>query len=367
MEEHKMRFLKDFLSRAKVSLDDCLQLVNKKLVQLRDCYADSMEFESDKFIEIILVDTAFIVEVFLRSRSGKKRQNQDDHYYNFFRRWKLRIIKYDMLLLENQVPFFIFEDLLSLAGSANIPIENDVRRSAIRLTFEFFRSKLTYDYGLVYNDLSEEKLCQSNVQHFVDFVRLCHLPPEMPCKSRLRSLTIPTVTHLHQAGIRFQAKRSGSVFDVQFKDGVLEIPSLRIYDATESFLRNLLAYEHYHLDETYVNDYVFIMDRLIDTPGDVDLLIDNGIIESKLADSQEVASLINKLSPGVTLSRANFYFTNLCEDLNDYYRVPWHKWRTTLKRDYFSNPWTIISVIAAVVLLILTFVQTFYSVVSYYK
>ncbi|XP_028788919.1 uncharacterized protein LOC114744943 [Neltuma alba] len=185
-----------------------------------------------------------------------------------------------------------------------------------------------------------EKVGQSEIQHFVDFARICHLPQEMPHKSKLKSLTLPTATQLHQAGVKFKVKQSRNLFDIQFKDGTLEIPRLRINDAMENFLRNLIAYEHYHLKDNYVNDYVFILHRLIDTPEDVELLAQNGIIESKLAD--------------------------LCKELNDYYRVPWHKWKATLKQDYFTNPWAIISVIAAIVLLILTIVQTYYAVASYY-
>ncbi|XP_028760100.1 UPF0481 protein At3g47200-like isoform X2 [Neltuma alba] len=339
MEQHKMRFLNDFLSRIQVSLDDCVELLRRKEVKLRNCYADPIEFDSDKFIEIILIDAAFIVEVFLRnsisSDDYKVQNNRHDHFFG--RPWKLKFIKNDMLLLENQVPFFIIEDLLSLTGSS-IPIRNDHRHSAIKLTYEFFKTRMYLKDVDAFNAM--EKVGQSEIQHFVDFARICHLPQEMPHKSKLKSLTLPTATQLHQAGVKFKVKQSRNLFDIQFKDGTLEIPRLRINDAMENFLRNLIAYEHYHLKDNYVNDYVFILHRLIDTPEDVELLAQNGIIESKLAD--------------------------LCKELNDYYRVPWHKWKATLKQDYFTNPWAIISVIAAIVLLILTIVQTYYAVASYY-
>ncbi|XP_054807755.1 UPF0481 protein At3g47200-like [Prosopis cineraria] len=360
MEEHKMRFLKDFLSRAQVGVDDCVELLKKKEGQLRNCYADPIELDSDKFIEIILIDAAFIVEVFLRNSSGNEVQNQHDHFFG--RPWKLRFIKNDMLLLENQVPFFIIQDILSLTGSS-IPIKNDVRLSAIKLTYEFFKTRMYLKD--IDNFNAVEKVGQSEIQHFVDFARICHMPQEMPHKSKLKSLTIPTATQLHQAGVKFKVKQSRDLFDIQFKDGILEIPRLRINDAMENFLRNLIAYENYHLKDNYVKDYVFILDRLIDTADDVEMLAQNGIIESKLAGNQEVASVINKLSPGITLVRFNFYFSDLCKELNDYYRVPWHKWKATLKQDYFTNPWAIISVIAAIVLLGLTIVQTFYAVASY--
>ncbi|XP_028760101.1 UPF0481 protein At3g47200-like [Neltuma alba] len=363
MEEHKLRLLKDFLSRAKVSLHDCVQLLKKKELYLRNCYADPIEFDSDKFIEIILVDSAFILELFFRNVSDNNQmQNQYDHFFGG--PWKLRFIKTDMLLLENQVPFSIIEDLLLLTKSDILPIKNDVRRSAIMLTYEFFKRKLNLLDMDNFN--IEEKVGELEIQHFVDFARICFVPPVLPSKNKLKCVTMPRATKLREAGVKFKVKNSGSPFDIRFKDGVLEISRLRIKDATEILLRNLIAYERCHLHDNYMNDYLFILDRLIETPGDVELLMHRGIIESKLSGTQEVASLMNELSPGMTMARRRFYFSDLCEKVSDYYRVPWHRWRLTLKEDYFSNPWAIISVIAAMSLLLLTFVQTYYSVMSYY-
>ncbi|XP_028788920.1 UPF0481 protein At3g47200-like [Neltuma alba] len=362
MEEHKLRLLKDFLSRAKVSLRDCVHLLKKKELYLRNCYADPIEFDSDKFIEIILVDSAFILELFFRNVSGNnKLQDQYDHFFGG--PWKLRFIKTDMLLLENQVPFSIIEDLLSLTKS-DIPRKNDVRSSAIMLTYEFFKRKLNLLDMDNFN--IEEKVGELEIQHFVDFARICHVPRVLPSKNKLKCVTMPRATKLREAGVKFKVKNSGSPFDIRFKDGVLEISRLRIKDATETLLRNLIAYERCHLHDNYMNDYLFILDRLIETPGDVELLMHCGIIETKLSGTQEVASLINELSPGITMARSRFYFSDLCEEVSEYYRVPWHKWRLILKEDYFSNPWAIISVIAAVSLLLLTFVQTYYTVMSYY-
>ncbi|KAI9123198.1 hypothetical protein K1719_006087 [Acacia pycnantha] len=290
---------------------------------------------------------------------------QDQLYDHFFGGpWKLRFIINDMLLLENQVPFFIIEDLLSLTKSDIIPIKNNVRLSAIMLTYEFFKRKLNLLDMDNFN--IEEKVGELQIQHFVDFSRICYVPREFPCKNRPKCMSMPRATKLREAGVKFREKNSGNPFDIRFKDGVLEISRLRLKDVTETLLRNLIAYERCHLHDNYMNDYVFILDRLIETAGDVELLMHYGIIESKLSGTQEVVSTINRLSPGTTMARRRFYFSDLCENVDDYYRVPWHKWRVTLKEDYFKNPWAVISVIAAISLLLLTFVQTFYAVMSYY-
>ncbi|PRQ38189.1 hypothetical protein RchiOBHm_Chr4g0411021 [Rosa chinensis] len=54
-----------------------------------------------------------------------------------------------------------------------------------------------------------------------------------------------------------------------------------------------------------------------------------------------------------------FFYDELCAEVNRYYEVTWNKWLEKLKSEYFANPWTVISLIAASILLGLTIVQTF--------
>ncbi|PON32536.1 hypothetical protein PanWU01x14_360440 [Parasponia andersonii] len=108
--------------------------------------------------------------------------------------------------------------------------------------------------------------------------------------------------------------------------------------------------------------YVMIMDRLVNTTEVVDLLVKYGIFENHLGDCSEVATLINKLGDGVVYH--GFYFAKFSEELSVYCRTSWHKWKANLKQKYFNTPWTIVSVIAAVVLILLTVIQTVCSIIS---
>ncbi|KAI5354959.1 hypothetical protein L3X38_007854 [Prunus dulcis] len=114
-----------------------------------------------------------------------------------------------------------------------------------------------------------------------------------------------------------------NLFDIQFENGILKIPHLRIRGLTEIFFGNLIAYEQCELHDHYINDYVFIMDRLVDSARDVELLVKSGILESMLPDSE-----------------------------------------ASLKQDYFSSPWAGLSIIAAAILVVLTFIQTVCSVMA---
>lgn len=78
---------------------------------------------------------------------------------------------------------------------------------------------------------------------------------------------------------------------------------------TESLLRNLMALEQCHYPHIpHICDYVFLMDSLINSTKDEDLLIRNGIIVNYLGNSEELAILINKLSKDIV----NGFPSSLC-------------------------------------------------------
>ena len=66
MEEHKLRYLKDFNLNTKVSLDDYVKLLREREARLCE---ETIKLRSDKFLEMILVDATFVIEVLLRSHN----------------------------------------------------------------------------------------------------------------------------------------------------------------------------------------------------------------------------------------------------------------------------------------------------------
>jgi hypothetical protein len=77
--------------------------------------------------------------------------------------------------------------------------------------------------------------------------------------------------------------------------------------------------------KTYICSYVWLLDRLIDTEKDVDLLVDKKVIAHHLGSNAEVATLINKLGDQIVATTFSFYF------------YPLNHFLATLKREYFPN------------------------------
>ncbi|XP_021800704.1 UPF0481 protein At3g47200-like isoform X2 [Prunus avium] len=330
MEDHKKRYLQDYIRRTRVSLADYVQKVKAQEAKLRSCYAETIQDENDRI---------------------------------FNKPWMLQDVWPDMRLLENQLPFFILEELFDpdkIKVSSN---NNNIERlSILNLCHNFFKT-LMHIEG---TDGNMEKLCASKVEHFVDFCRNLYLPlPLKPhAKGPLETLNTPSITELHRAGVKFKVGSPKNLFNIRFANGILEIPKLAISDETELTIRNLLAFEQCHCMENYINDYVVIMDRFVNTAKDVELLVKHGIVENRLGDSSGGSTLINNLADGVIVDSNDFYFAILCEELNEYCRTSWHKWQANLRQNYCNTPWATISIAAAICLLILTFIQAVCSVIS---
>ena len=348
-----------------MSLVDYIELVAEREAKLRNSYEETSNLSSDEFLAMILVDSAFVIESLLRF-SSQSKANKD---HGIFGKPLLEEdIWYDMLVLESQLPFFILEDLF-VKAKIIIPPEQDERRSLIWLIHNAFKDKV------LLAGIQElwEKLCCSKIEHFLHFVRICHLPQQLPLKREMKSnllqctklaLRVPSATQLHQAGVKFKVGLTGNIYDIKFKNGILEIPCLRVCGQTYSIFRNLLAYERWHFMEQYIHDYFFVIEGLIDTPNDVELLVQSGIIEFKRTDRQEVADLINNVLTGTIISETDFYFADLCEALNAHCIVPWNKWKATLGQVYSRTPGVALFIIA---FLILKFIQLVFTIMSYYQ
>lgn len=351
MENHKLRYLRSFLFRTSVSLEDYVKLVRTWEVKARDCYAKTIDLSSDEYVKMLAVDGGFVVELLLKSYF---RQFTDKRDHIFYRPRMIDDVARDMILLENQIPLFVLEGLLSLVYYSN----QEENPSILDLTHEHFKNLLNinkFPYTLQ----------RTGIEHFLDFLRFCYLPSS-PREWRKSSSTIrfsPTATRLHDAGIKFKVGESSCLLDIKFTEGVLEMPHFEIDDLTETLFRNLIAFEQCHYADRYIIQYMALISSMIQTPKDAELLIHHGIITSRLGSDEDLSALFNNICKEVVFGH-NLYFFDMCENLNAYCRTPWNKWKATLKRDYFNTPWAIVSIIAAIVLLILTFIQAVCSVIS---
>ncbi|XP_059644924.1 UPF0481 protein At3g47200-like [Cornus florida] len=358
MEEHKVRCLKSLFnsSNSGMNMERCVGEVKMLEKKARGCYAESIKLSSDKFVEMILLDGSFTIEVIRRYDTSLE---DGTDYLN--RHIRMNDLFQDMILIENQLPFFVLERLYKL-------LFHSTRRRKVQ---SFLKLSIAYfaDAGIVSSNSTQLFSSSSKIKHFVDLLRSCHLPSSLRPKPHLKVKFVPirNATDLQAAGMKFKKGSSNRLLDIKHDMKELKIPPLILCNWTEPLLRNLAALEQCQYPyDSYIIDYIYFMDKLIDSAEDVDLLIRNGIFENHLGDTSEVASLYNNLTKEVVFWCPNYYFSGMSEELNEYCKRRWPNWKALLKRDYFSTPWRATSTTAAIILLALTLIQTIYSVLSLY-
>lgn len=368
MEEYKLRYLRDFLSRNReVGLEDCIQEILLIETEGRECYNEVVDLSSTEFVEMLLLDGCFILELSLKYQE-KAHDIKCRPGFLFDPIWM------DLLLFENQIPFFVVEKLFSLV----ITKSHDSHELLVNTFTNLFLAKET---------LGPPLILRGKIHHLLHLYHELFVPRlESRCKSYKsnncfpslkileegnyrKKLVIPCATRLREAGVKFSYKRSYEhKFDIKFKRGVIEIPTLKIDSNHKPLYPNLIAFEVCLCYEyRTLSSYIVLLDLLINTREDVELLQRSGVIENTLPNEEEMADYLNLIGKGTYVDYCDHYFLDLFKDINAYYHLRWNTHRARLVHDYFSSPWTVISVFAAFILLILSFIQTFYSFYPYMK
>ncbi|CAK9134993.1 unnamed protein product [Ilex paraguariensis] len=345
MDRHKWRSLDHILRRRNQDIKLYLDSVKELEERARACYEGAISFSSNEFVEMMVLDGCFVLELFRGAAEGFNHLGYSRNDPIFAMRGSMHSIQRDMIMIENQIPLFILDRLLGLQYDQ--PKQTGL---LVKLALHFFDPLMPTDEPLTKSDRNRlesslgytttttfDPLADQGGLHCLDIFRRSLLrrgPIPEPriwirrwshasrVADKRRQQLIHCVTELREAGIKFKKRKTDRFWDIKFKDGILKIPRLLIHDGTKSLFLNLIAFEQCHLDcSNDITSYVIFMDNLI----------------------------------------------NSAADVNRYYDHRWNAWRASLKHNYFSNPWAIISFVAAVVLLLLTFAQTFYGVYGYYN
>ncbi|KAI3961348.1 hypothetical protein MKX01_007062 [Papaver californicum] len=361
MEDHKLRYAHALLSRTTPidtnKLQECVEYMGRIEEEARKCYSEPINLNSNEFVEMMVIDALFMIELFIKSAGDFKDIERDDPIFGNI--WVLPSLVRDLVLLENQLPMAVLNCLF------NVPaLKKELHGVSVNiLSLKFFDQLMPRGKEVI-----QTRFSSYEGKHLFDLLgKTFHDSLSAPKGKVMKNpwKCIPSVTELKRGGVKFtKSSTNGSFLDIKFKDGVMEIPPIIVQDQTDTLLRNLIASEQCcdgHV--TYMTSYAFFMDSLINTGEDVGVLRKQGIMTNYLGDDEYVADLFNKLCCEVTL--ANFYYSELCDQVNTYYKTRRHVWRATLKRDYFNSPWAIVSFVGAIILLVLTFIQTLIAILSF--
>jgi hypothetical protein len=357
MEKIKLWYLHCLLNRAptrETTLECFIEAIKSIEQECRACYAGEIDHHVEKkFVEMMVVDGCFIVE-FFRKYSEEVRQDKEDPVFNTS--WMVWEIRNDLFLLENQLPWRVIDCLFNLTQSNAEP------RSLLNLLNFFLQPIICIhaDRQIQYKHLLD--CFRNSMAETYQVTKADHLSM-LPS---FKVVPIPSVTELRQAGVKFEAGGMEDSLNVTFKDGVMTIPEMQVSEITKTILLNLVVFEHCDRSGDHkITSYVKLLKDLVNTSEEVDFLKKKKISKMYMS-SEKVASGFNKVYNDAYNDYV-FLYSHLYDDVNAYCSRPWNKWWTILKRNYFDNPWTSFSVVAATVIVVFTLIQAFYSVLSYHR
>ncbi|XP_059439854.1 UPF0481 protein At3g47200-like [Corylus avellana] len=387
---HKLRYLKAFLDRTGKSHEDLLKIIQDDEEKIRHCYAEDCGLKSNNnFAKMILLDAIFIIELFRRTKPWRPENGENDENdesdYIVNKPWLANGIRLDLILLENQLPFFVLEKLYMFAG----PDYHRAQKGGKNKKVTFLELSINY-FSVYYSNLADKQLPNEfnieEVKHFTDLIRhvLCSGPSlTMKHKGDLDSRIC--ATKLDDAGLKFNAVQNRHLLEITMYSNlggcpcfnlswllswlpflnkpfprlermqcILEFPPIVIDNTTEAFFRNLIALEQCHYpSKTYICSYVALLDYLIDTEKDVDLLVQKKVIVNNIGSNQAVADAINKLCLEIVVDQS--CYSDLGTDINKYSENHWNRIMATMKSEFYCNFWRGTATTVALVIMLYQF------------
>ncbi|CAA0829395.1 Unknown protein [Striga hermonthica] len=289
-------------------LDGFVKALRNAEQKAREFYGEKITMSSDEFAEMLLLDGCFIIELFLEFYFKNLRRREDPFFtsQDFIRR-----LRCDLILFENQLPFFVLDQIFRLV---HIPKHLRVP-SLFVLASRFFKKIIQGDRAQFDNDEYAP-----HTHHLLDLIRQHYLPTivEAEVLSSGGEAIVPQATQLSAIGIRVERAISESPANISLIKGKLEIPPLEINAYSEILFRNLVAMEYCDPHCTkHFTSYVVLMKGLVRSRRDARLLrgkeILVGVHEKEGMIVQFFQRLVNE-----DLNEKDFYYKGTCEGISEY-------------------------------------------------
>lgn len=434
------------------NLMDYLTEIQVLAKQAKNCYSEDIKMDNETFLQMLLLDGCFILcslggvlklledrEVYAENAnlqetgavSGEKPEPannedtiaenveacressqagiQEDTEYKQDSgnggHWFVRFVNHDILLLENQIPFFIVKKIFELV-TANCPsppcLTDEIGKyveAALRwypkaimdsdrpkdfdhllhLCHKYFQPSRRPEEDDGYNFVPQYILKflsfgrkYFRINHYLEkHDSSPHHVVDLPqCGDQLNRWR--RAAQYLEAGIKFNKREYDrldphSLLDIRFRNGAMDIPCVIVDEYTGSLFRNLIAFEQ--TCPQFGDDftaYIVFLSQLISMPEDVTLLAQKKIIVHQLDSDDKVSDLFTILSKDVVFDfNGNYYLKSLCQIMEAHYQNRINRWIAWLWLNHFSNPWLALAAFATVIVLGCTVVQTVYGILAY--
>ncbi|KAL6130584.1 hypothetical protein ACLB2K_068963 [Fragaria x ananassa] len=313
--------------------------------------------------------------------------------------WVRKAAEQDLILFENQLPYFLLQELYDFAfGASSIshPVKeiqshksstnnkrncfqkcfpcycgiHPIDHHVMKMDHDESEPELYHDKFLelacnFFNNYSAGKSVKVKPKHFTDLIRHFMCPEEKMSWEENTTNSMYRMRKLTAAGVNFMPFPKDGRFVVKegnilssltcFKTMDLKLSHFCVKDETECIIRNVMAAEQFlYSDDAYVCNYFLLMDKLVDTVEDVEFLIRQKVIVNMLGSEEAVVNLVNHLCDHILEERS--CYVDICKKLNEHYENSWNRHVTTLRLVYFKDLWTSSSTFFGIVVLVFSII-----------
>ncbi|XP_061337048.1 uncharacterized protein LOC133284086 [Gastrolobium bilobum] len=379
---YKLRWTEMYLQQTNQTFDNLIH-------RLSENYQDIKKFTGEHwnslyrnawgrefaFEKALVVDGCSVLQLLDKSAGSRHPEEQLMLNSN-----QLVRVHQDMLLLENQIPYAVLklicgddQDRLKrcmrnflLIHGINVDV---IRRNTTSMDVVGGKSR---EHSTVIVEEEEEE----DPIHLLDYLRRAllardrhHIPTKTILIRRrplhLRKYRIGTIRELKAAGIRIRKRKDTSFYPI-FMNGRLELPEFTVDGSTALIFYNLIAYEMCpdFRNNYEISSHLVFLGSLVDHPEDVKELRHAGILRNDLASDKEVADLFNQMD--FLLVPGTPKFAHIRDQIEAHFesrrgRIRVLRWIEEAYKNYLRSPWTVIALLAATLALVLTFIQTWYT------
>ncbi|KAK9057491.1 hypothetical protein SSX86_022327 [Deinandra increscens subsp. villosa] len=322
----------------------CFRLVHSSLEMIKLCYGwTANDGDDDELADMMVTDACFIIDFMLEIMVYV-----DNQYLGMPKRHGA--ILADLVLLGNQIPFFVLKDIFQCTLLRFIPRASLVDHLLLPiLTFHnpFNRANIDIIEGSSTDPIP--------IHHILSLVQQSYKPDHVDDDDD------DATFRLHYGTSKIRSALDQEIYGVNIKPNdddarwvlgmelklnrrpVLKMPVFRIHYHTEKILKSIVAYEKQSCAprQRYTTSFVYVMGMLGRTARDVALLGKSKVLFNTLGSDDEAATMIQHIS-------------KQCE--GSLYEDKWkmlHKYRICFERGgtFFSNPWNVIALVLVIILL----------------
>ncbi|GLU06599.1 hypothetical protein SLE2022_236190 [Rubroshorea leprosula] len=402
VEKWKSRLAAMFIKSSRGTALDFYENVKKKIYSLRECYnfKGGQKWTDENLAWMFLVDGCALLHFIILDANGVWEKFRVENGL-------VCIEKIDIFLLENQLPYQLLEILIdSFVEFSPVELRQERRKSFKKYITEFvnriFWSLIAPEQHQIHVDHSQPRLSHEQQEeeeeedpvHLLDLLRRRLMGVKLKkngnnperfneagsletllkeAKSEEQpSISICNVKELKEKGILFKArKKVDAITDIDFNYRccmpTLTLAPISLPNTTMPLLLNLMAYElcSDFKEDRKITSYLSFLDSLIDNGEDVKELREAGVLHHGLGSDEAVAKLFNKISRILVpkLERDSILRRNIHEYCSNKSH-PRYLYASTVAKltdTYFRSPWSFVVFLVALVGLIMTAMEVYYS------